>query len=149
MENTLENKAKFFALYWGQMVLSDGIEIGGCVGDCEPDMFLELKPLSSITDEDAIEVAKILRPHSFEMHPRGWKVNRTENEIEITHRQSIFEFDIDYSGSLGVDSDAGWSYLGNAEQLFAYDYLRSKGYALPYMGLSVEKLVEYGWVKLV
>ena len=26
----------------------------------------------------------------------------------------------------------------------AYDYLRSKGYALPWMGLSVEKLIEYG-----
>lgn len=29
------------------------------------------------------------------------------------------------------------------------DYLRSKGYALPYMGISVEKQIEYGWIKLV
>jgi hypothetical protein len=29
-----------------------------------------------------------------------------------------------------------------------HDYLRSKGYALPWMGLSVDELVEYGWVKL-
>ena len=28
------------------------------------------------------------------------------------------------------------------------DYFRSKGYALSYMGLSVEDLVEYGWIKL-
>jgi hypothetical protein len=28
------------------------------------------------------------------------------------------------------------------------DYLRSKGYALPWMDLSVEDLVEYGWIKL-
>ena len=28
------------------------------------------------------------------------------------------------------------------------DYFRSKGYALPYMDLSVEDLVKYGWVKL-
>ena len=32
--------------------------------------------------------------------------------------------------------------------LNVYDFLRSKGYALPWMGLSVEKLVEYGWVVL-
>lgn len=28
------------------------------------------------------------------------------------------------------------------------DFLRSRGYALPWMGLSVEKLVQSGWVKL-
>jgi hypothetical protein len=28
------------------------------------------------------------------------------------------------------------------------DYLRSKGYALHWMDLSVEDLVEYGWIKL-
>lgn len=28
------------------------------------------------------------------------------------------------------------------------DYLRSKGYVLPYMDLSVEDLIEYNWVKL-
>lgn len=28
------------------------------------------------------------------------------------------------------------------------DYLRSKGYAVPFMGLSVETLIEYGWVRL-
>lgn len=28
------------------------------------------------------------------------------------------------------------------------DYLRSKGYALPYMGISVEDQIKYGWIKL-
>ena len=28
------------------------------------------------------------------------------------------------------------------------DCLRSKGYALPYMDLSVDNLIEYGWIKL-
>ena len=28
-----ENKAKFFALYWGQEILSNGIEIGANVGE--------------------------------------------------------------------------------------------------------------------
>jgi len=30
-----------------------------------------------------------------------------------------------------------------------WEYLRSKGYALSWMGLSVEKQVAYNWVKLV
>lgn len=29
-----------------------------------------------------------------------------------------------------------------------YDYLRSKGYALPFLGLSVEELISYGWLRL-
>jgi hypothetical protein len=29
------------------------------------------------------------------------------------------------------------------------DYLRSKGYALPFMGYSVDELVNLGWVQLV
>ena len=40
----------------------------------------------------------------------------------------------------------------NASRVVGYiqslDYLRSKGYAPPYMDLSVEDLVEYGLVKL-
>jgi hypothetical protein len=31
----------------------------------------------------------------------------------------------------------------------SHQYLVSKGYALPYMGLSVEQLIEYGWIKLL
>jgi hypothetical protein len=33
--------------------------------------------------------------------------------------------------------------------LHTADYLRSKGYALPFLGLSVEKLIEYNWIKLI
>lgn len=32
---------------------------------------------------------------------------------------------------------------------FQTDYLRSKGYALPWVGLSVEEMVESGWIKLI
>ena len=28
------------------------------------------------------------------------------------------------------------------------DYLRSKGYALPWLGLSVEEMIEAGWIKI-
>lgn len=33
--------------------------------------------------------------------------------------------------------------------LEAYQYLQSKGYALPFMGYTVEELIEAGWIKLI
>lgn len=101
MENTLENKAKFFALYWGQKCAwvkwPHENEYLGKVSAYSImwTSYLELKPLSSISNEDVIEVSETVCP---EMH--------------------------------------------------AVDYLRSKGYALSYNGLSVEELVNRGWVKL-
>ena len=110
-----KNKAKFFALYWGQEILNDGIETGGNVGDCEEEMFLLLKPLSSISDEDKEAVG--LEPYN-QFGEKGWYERSTFDEL--------FYY---------------WSFED-------VDYLRSKGYALPWMGLSVEEMVEAGWIKL-
>lgn len=44
--------------------------------------------------------------------------------------------------------DLQYTSLDPLKVIQVIDYLRSKGYVLPWMGLSVEKLVEYGWVKL-
>jgi len=113
--NKIEKKSKFFAQYWGQDVLyiprteqtwnvfSFQDEDGK---DVVSESYLLLKPLSSITDEDA---------------------------IFLKHQENIDA--VKYYERWGVNS-------------YDTDYLRSKGYALPYMGLSVEKLIEYGWVKL-
>jgi hypothetical protein len=110
-----ENKAKFFALYWGQMVLSDGIEIGGNVGDCEEEMFLLLKPISSISDEDA----KVINLEKYDgIDGIGW--------YELTQS----------------------SYKLHDWNVYETDYLRIKGYALNWMGLSVEEMVEAYWIKL-
>ena len=106
-----ENKAKFFALYWRQYVLSDGIEIGGNVGDCEEEMFLLLKPLSQISDEDA----NFIDLQSEDYNENGW----------YDEEQNFY-----WWASIDVD------------------YLRSKGYALPWMGLSVDEMIEVGWIKL-
>jgi len=103
-----ENKAKFFALYWGQAVLWEPF-IGqnvfvdqhfswDLVGRAF--YYLNLKPLSQISDEDVEEGYW----HLYAYHIPVSAIN--------------------------------------------IDYLRSKGYALPWMGLSVEELVDAGWVKL-
>lgn len=124
MENTLENKAKFFALYWGQTCYRNDIKNTGSYVEYHIDThylkegYLLLTPLSQITDEDLTGV-----------YPHG--------------------------------SKALFDYYGNGNMEFAikrflyhmkpsdFDILRSRGYALPYMGLSVEQLIEYGWAKLI
>ena len=132
-QNTLENKAKFFAQYFGQHVLyfsSDFLrKIDNLtLNSIEDDDFLELKPLSQISDEDAIEVSKIFGLG----HLQG-----AIKELIL----SIFRTSINDSGTTSSTN-------GIKNWIQVFDYLRSKGYALPYMDLSVEDLVEYGWVKL-
>ena len=105
LENTLENKTMFFAQYWGQHVLyfsSDFLrKIDNLTLDSvENDDYLELKPLSHITDEDAINLGY------------GY----------ASHLKSNLDRNI--------------------------DQLRKLGFAVNYMDLSVEDLIEYGWVKL-
>lgn len=122
MENTLENKAKFFAQYWGQKVLSGDSETIHTLntGDMAFGIgknWLELTPLSKITDGDAIEVG----------YYQGFKRSIRENAKDCINEFIKGDFKLDYD---------------------SIDYLRSKGYALPWMGLSVETLVEYGWIKL-
>jgi hypothetical protein len=72
--------------------------------------WLELKPLSSISDEDA----EFIDLQSEDYNEDGW-------------------FD---------DGEFYWW------ASIDVDYLRSKGYALPFMELSVEEMVEAGWIKL-
>ena len=120
-QNTLENKARFFAQYWGQHVLyfsSDflrKIDYLTIVG-IENDDYLELKPLSQISDEDSIEISK--------------EFPAFKSDIRNSVKELFKEFDV-----LELSLETG-------------DYLRLKCYALPWMDLSVEDLVEYGWVKL-
>lgn len=127
MENTLENKAKFFSLFFKQKVLRTGLfpelipVATWTLNNPLKEEYLELKPLSSITDEDALEIANILK---VELH--------TESLIQFIHNSIKTYIDKGYKG---IDSHI-------------LDFLRSKGYTLPWMGLSVEKLVEYGWIKL-
>jgi len=122
MENTLINKQAFFALYWGQEVIKEhnGYKFK-VLGDTIywDDALLELKPLSEISDEDALEVGKIIG-NVF-----------TTQDIELIEMGK-------------------WKLKNNVhlENVRISDYLRSKGYALPYMDLSVEQMVEFGWIKL-
>ncbi|AZB23605.1 hypothetical protein EG339_02695 [Chryseobacterium bernardetii] len=130
MENTLENKEKFFTQYYGQEVANiqhpfdedymgqvDGLFIGGI-------NFLELKPLSSITDEDLLKIAELL----------SWRKSMSESSI-ITQTKELL-----LSQSQTNLYREHWSDI--------VDKVRELGYAHKWNGISVEKQIEYGWIKL-
>lgn len=126
MENKLENKMKFFALYYGQKAKRSYLpeqsslsEIDGTcfyIGHLIINGFLELKPLSLITDEDASKIGFI--------NGGDFKFYLEENQL-------------------------GFDKIIDRLTPYRVDYLRSKGYALPWLELSVAKLQEYGWIKLI
>lgn len=130
----MDVKSRFFAQYWGLIVAketkypkSPTINTTTVLLINELSNYhLELKPLSKITDEDAIVVAKIF----------GMK----EDFEFIGKMLCTTMFDNSDSESETV------IFNSNAK---AVDYLRSKGYALPFMEYSVEDLVSFGWVRLV
>lgn len=114
-----QDKDRFFHQYYGVQVhrlcMLDGLKF-------QPDNriddndYLELTPLSDITDEDANVVGEIC---DFEMNPEY------KREILSEHLQE-----------------------GRLFPQETFDYLRSKGYALPWMGYSVEEMAQAGWIKL-
>ena len=114
-------KCRFFAQYYGTETFCGGdnhiitnVEWYTISDESYPNPHLKLKPLSKITNEDAISMY------------RGLERNY----------ESANQFLEDYK-SIG--------FLEQSE----VDFLRSKGYAVPFMGYSVDDLVKIGWVQLV
>lgn len=159
-----ENKVKFFALYWGQKVFQKPILSEKPVSniwvfefedpeDIEEEI-LWLKPLSQISDEDMKSLAEI-EGYGQEGSLFG-KVIREANIIYLL----IIEDEEDYpNGRFNLFLNSGFLEYDNMKGYednrtcgvtsSSYDYLRSKGYALPWMGLSVEEMIKAGWIKLI
>lgn len=127
---------RFFALYWSQKVFVNPIlstePVANIYGFDIPDPddfeheFLELKPLSSISDEELnrIEFGGALDQITVEFFPDNYNNHWVVKDVD------------------GLEVGAGYLCCKD------FDYLRSRGYALPYMGVSPDTLVEWGWVKL-
>lgn len=145
-EKTLENKAKFFALYWGQKIHHYRISklSGKKVENVDGRTFgrLQLKNLQNISDEDAIEVAKIVSEKCNEL-PKIVRTNEqvllNTNGFKMVH--IFFDGMIMYKDLDGVD-------CYTLKAFNALDLLRCKGYLLPYLDLSIEQIIEYGWAKI-
>ena len=133
MENTLENKAKFFALYW-RLEFTGSDHYGEYMPDTWSEFpkyvdkqYLILKPLSSISDEDAeFCIGKV-------------ECNMRKND------PNHGDYGMSPSG-IFVNSIIGDSsyHIGRREA----DYLRSKGYALKWMDKPVKEQVADCWIKL-
>ena len=142
INNTVDNKARFFALYQFSHVCFEGISnsvwnterctvFGYFINnDDEGKIYVKdasalmLYPLSKIKEEDVkyicIDFAGI-------------------NE----NRYNQFSFEEKKSHVLETISDF------TDTNVVLVDYLRFKGYALPFMGFSVDELVEMKWIKLL
>lgn len=145
-QQSTQEKAQYFAQYYGQWVFRHpSIRNGGSIqfkGRALENGYLELKPLSSITDEHIIECAKIFSGcPNISIQSKG--------HYQVT-------CDLDFSGWHGIfkilyDKPSPIYYTNciNAYHLAVFDFLRSKSYALPWRQYSVEQLIEMGWLKLI
>lgn len=151
-ENTLENKAKFFAQHIGnQVYIPDGTNqklTGVFKGNYlsnrakewwfsineEKDLTLLLKygslqlnPLSQITDEDLL-----------------WCYHKYSEIIG-------YDYTMDFKGCLSSARNTWLTHNGYNDlqkYILLVDFLRSKGYALPWLDLSIEDLLNYDWIEL-
>lgn len=174
MENTLQDKAKFFSLYWGQKVMINGssiFEVGYLDEPREKD-YLKLKPLSSITDEEIIEILRLahnlksitsefkcaIKRENDIIH--CWYVNSEtsgEYHICLNFKYATINCNLHFKEMSGDKLSSHKVNIGeihfSASRVVGYiqivDFLRSKGYALPWMGLSVGELINFGWIKLL
>ena len=132
MSENLELKEKFFVQYWGQKILkitsSKFEEVGSQWNLKHPSFKLLLRPLSALSDNHAIEYFDILWHES--------------------HKSKSKEFKIEYGKEWANNLLSERFGLIPSNILNGIDYLRSKGYTLPFMQYSVEDLVNLGWIEL-
>lgn len=131
-EITQENKAKFFAQYWAlncicndEFIWRSDETFDTVLSIYNGDLsgwYAKLKPLTAISNKDALELGKIGLEGDYDS-------SVTDEECIEYCKSDILKTDV---------------YFYNVS-----DYLRSKGYALPWMGLTVQEMVEYGWIKLL
>lgn len=167
--NTPGNKAKFLMLHFGGKFSYDGsvgivrticgITKNWSIIDSDQSEHrvtkcrANLKPLSQISEEDAIEVAKLI----CKRHNRHYKDGDVTYEyigkntvVVIVKGVKRFKIHVGYDGCSFMDWFMDGS--GNREyycpgQHAATDYLRSKSYLIGYLDLTAEDILAYGWAR--
>ncbi|REC56995.1 hypothetical protein DRF62_02215 [Chryseobacterium piscium] len=133
MNISIENKAKFFAQYWGQRVLSD-LTNGGdrilCPIEASnmyriEESHLKLKSLESITDEDVLKIAELLL----------WQRNILESSMIAQTKEILLSIS-------KITTVKGWEWAN------IIDKVRELGYAYWWNGISVKDQIECGFIKL-
>lgn len=140
MKNNLENKAKFFALYWMQKVFKTGKSqeiphknsFGSSIKHTD---FLSLKSLASMTDEDALEI----------VHFMGWK---SVDEPRLAKTIILTLLVIKSNDPIKEDIFIKQMLYNLTDVSATVDFIRSLGYAFRWQDVSVEQQVEFGWIVL-
>lgn len=139
-----QDKQAFFALYIGQQIYRCSLynQKGWVTGahleelgiDRTVEEWLQLKTLSAISDEDAIEVAKQRLP-ILTCNGITFKIVKSVDFI------TVFCFrDDEYFTKLKISA---WN-----NNTVSSDYLRSKGYLLPFREYTTENIIALGWAKI-
>ena len=130
---SIDVKCRFFAQHWGQNVLMNNrLTLMGkhLISDDLDKYWLNLKPLSKISDEDALNLVKIFAD----------AIDFTENQIKHFKEDIIAVYENKINDFMSSSS---------LRTIFTgLDYLRKKGYAIPFDEYSVEDLISFGWLKL-
>lgn len=107
--------------------------------------YLELTPLSSITDKDAIEVAKIVT----QCDDMAVFTRDAERMIVEDTKPSGIQVWIWFDGDIFVEISFKEETLAIGSVILqAYDHLRSRGYFLPFRQYTTQQLLDMGWAKL-
>lgn len=167
-------KEQFFTQYWGQYYKLKSTNQRFVVNERvfplseDKDECLILKCLSSITDEEIKEVCKmahnLLDVDGFKIYRKkddihcSWiaKIISAEHHICLNYKYATINANLHFSKT---DTDESSSHKVNiseiqysSKRVVGYiqilDYLRLKGYALPYLRHSVEDLVKLGWIEI-
>lgn len=125
----MENKEQFFAQYYNQSVYyNNRINLvqrmnHNCLSIGRPEDYLLLKEVSNIEDNHLKEIGEIL-----DFFPLEGVKNIQDLKDQLMY---ILEWQVSLECQLKIT-----------------DYLRSKGYALPFRGLTIDQQIEKGWIKL-
>ena len=162
-ENNLQTKQAFICQYYGQAVCKQYKETtesgeSGSSGRLNhydiafsQECILNLRRLTKATHDELIDLCYEAFPFAFNGNsPKGlWKV-LIENDIaSISHSKSRISFALDLIEYTSIDTFIDNEPHPVSDQVIAIDYLRSNGFAIPFRNLSVETLIEFGWINLI
>lgn len=109
--------------------------------------WLSLTPLTMITDEDAIEVARIATNkkniHLTDTCKKGYGFSfwvNNEKEYQINWERNL--------KLICLEATPYEHLLSNHDVVQCYQYLQSKGYALPYKQYSIDQLLKANVLRL-
>lgn len=135
LQNNIEAKARFFALYFGQRITDykfveklDLANVSSLIKSEEDidNWCLYIKSLRNITDADLKDLAKYCGVQ---------KAIRHGNFIHLVYENDLVEF-----------------YFTSDSTKFPYflaDFFRSKSYFLPYLGMDEDEAILRGWIKII